>query len=415
MTSIYTNVLSDKEINYLNNLAEVLAAKISLDSKSSGMVYFSVPITDSIRATLQSRFGLDLSTRTSIPMRWIKGDTVPHIDTVASTFKGASSHRGASTFQNTYLLYLNDSPGHLIVDSNSYPIKANSGFVFNEGLPHETQSTENIPRLLLGPMNEFAEPVGLSAGIYYYSTQAAAIAAIGLGLGYGGYPVYTVGTGGPFGGFTSWRIASSSNGSSSKAVVYNNTDVLNSDDNTAYYYLYPAGPSAPCFLEGSKILCLVNNKDVYVPIEDIRKGMLVKTNYHNNYKPVELIGYSTVINNSDSPVLYKCKRENYHELNDDLIITEYHAILVNHLTETQRKNTIKKLGNIYKTQNKFRLIASVDDRAEPWTKSGKNTVWHLALQNDNIYNNYGIYANGGLLVESISIRYLKEKSNMTLV
>ena len=61
------------------------------------------------------------------------------------------------------------------------------------------------------------------------------------------------------------------------------------------------------------------------------------------------------------------------------------------------------------------MIASIDDRAEPWTKSGKHTVWHLALQNDNIYNNYGIYANGGLLVESISIRYLKEKSNMTLV
>jgi len=408
MTSIYTNVLSNEEINYLNNLPEVVDAKISLDSKSSGMVYFSVPITDSIRDTLQSQFGLDLSTRTSIPMRWIKGDTAPHIDTVASTFQGASS------FQNTYLLYLNDSPGKLIVDSNSYPIKANSGFVFNEGLPHETQYTENVPRLLLGPMNEFAEPVGLSAGIYYYSTQADAIARVS-GLGYSGNLVFTVGTGGPFGGFTSWRIASSSNGSSSKAVVYNNTDVLNSDDNTAYYYLYPAGPSAPCFLEGSKILCLVNNKDVYVPIEDIRKGMLVKTNYHNNYKPVELIGYSTVINNIDSPVLYKCKKENYPALEEDLILTEYHAILVDHLNEIQRKNTIKKLGNIYKTQNKFRLIASVDDRAEPWTKAGKHTVWHLALQNDNIYNNYGIYANGGLLVESISLRYLKEKSNMTLV
>jgi hypothetical protein len=104
------------------------------------MVYFSVPITDSIRDTLQSQFGLDLSTRTSIPMRWIKGDTAPHIDV------------GSSAFENTYLVYLNDCPGEIIIDSHSYPIEANTGFVFNEGLSHETHLTENVPRLLLGPI-----------------------------------------------------------------------------------------------------------------------------------------------------------------------------------------------------------------------------------------------------------------------
>ena len=158
MTTIHTNVLSEEELHYLNNLPEVLSAKATLDSRTSGMVYFSVAITDSIRSTLQSRFGLDLSTHSTIPMRWIKGDTAPHIDT------------GASNFQNTYLLYLNDSPGELIVDSQSYPIEANSGVVFNEGLSHETQGTGIIPRLLLGPMNELLEPVG-SACINYYPTE----------------------------------------------------------------------------------------------------------------------------------------------------------------------------------------------------------------------------------------------------
>jgi hypothetical protein len=258
-------------------------------------------------------------------MRWIKGDTSPHIDTVAN-------FQGVPNFQNTYLVYLNDSPGKLIVDSNSYPIKANSGFVFNEGLAHETKYTENVPRLLLGPMNEFAESVG-------------------------------------------------------KVV---------------------------CFLEGSKILCLINNKEKYIPIEDIRKGMLVKTMNHS-YIPVELIGYSIVNNTSDSPVLYKCKKENYPELSEDLIITECHAILVDQITQIQREKTLKKFGEIFKTLNKLRLIASIDERAEPWTKSGKHIIWHIALKNENIYNNYGIYTNGGLLVESISINCIKNKSNMTLV
>ena len=144
----YTNVLSNEELDYLNNRPEVLAAKTSLDSRESGMVYFSVPINNAIRATLQSRLGLNLLVDAQIPMRWIKGDTPPHIDV------------GASNFKNTYLLYLNDSPGELIIDSQSYPIKTNTGFVFNEGLQHQTQNTENVPRLLLGPINELIEPVG---------------------------------------------------------------------------------------------------------------------------------------------------------------------------------------------------------------------------------------------------------------
>lgn len=397
MTSIYTNVLSNEELHYLNNLPEVLAIKTTLDSRPYGQIYFTVPITDSIRTTLESRFGLDLSKCSSLPMRWIKGDTGQHID----------MGMGPSNFQNTYIVYLNDSPGELVVDSHSYPIQTNSGFVFNEGLPHETQNTGNIPRLLLGPMNEFAEIIGVSLGIYYYPTETDALNKSN-NLGSSGVSVYTVGTAGPFGGYTSWKIASNSTGSSLQNVVYMNGDTLNS---VGVYYLFPA---TPCFLEGSTILCLVNNKDVYIPIEDIQKGMLVKTTNHS-YKPVELIGYSIVNNTSDSPVLYRCKKENYPELKEDLIITENHAILVDHLTPVQKEKTIKILKDIYVTDKKYRLIASLDERAEPWTKSGKHKVWHIALQNENIYNNYGIYANGGLLVESISIRFLKDKSNMTLV
>jgi hypothetical protein len=158
----------------------------------------------------------------------------------------------------------------------------------------------------------------------------------------------------------------------------------------------------------------VNNKEKYIPIEDIRKGVLVKTGNHS-YIPVELIGYSIVNNTSDSPILYKCKKENYPELSEDLIITECHAILVDQITQIQREKTLKKFGEIFKTLNKLRLIASIDERAEPITTPGKYTVWHVALKNENILNNYGIFANGGLLVESVSIRYLKDKSNMTLV
>jgi hypothetical protein len=359
------------------------------------MVYFSVAVTDSIRVALQTRFGLDLSVGSAIPMRWINGDTVPHVDTAVSSF------------QHTYLLYLNDSPGELLIDSQSYPIQANTGFVFHEGLSHETLNTDNVPRLLLGPMNELAEPVGATY-ISYYPTQADALAFTNT-LGYGGS--YEVGAGGPYGPYTTWRIASNSNGSSSQAVVYQNGDILNSDGS---YNLYPA---TPCFLEGSTVLCEVDGIERYVPIEQLTKGTLVKTSL-DGYKPVALVGKGTLHNpGTDERTearLYKCSPSKYPQLKEDLYITGCHSILEYPITERQKEDTIKHLGKLFVTDKKYRLMACVDDRAEPWNSEGTFTIWHIALDHQDEGMNYGIYANGGLLVETCSIRMLKNKSNMAL-
>jgi hypothetical protein len=398
MASIYTNVLSDEEVHYLNHLPEVLAAKASLDLRSSGMVYFSVSVTDSIRSTLQSRFGLHLSTGSVIPMRWIKGDTAPHVDV------------GPSHFQNTYLLYLNDSPGELVVDSQSYSIQANTGFVFNEGLSHETQHTENVPRLLLGPMNEMAEPVGFA--LTYYPTETDALATTNAFRG--GSNTFIVGDGGPYGpgsGYSSWRISSNSTGTSPKNVVYLNGDVLNAGGS---YHLYP---SAPCFLEGSTILCHVDGIEKYVPVEQLEKGTLVKTSL-NGYKPVVLVGKGTIQNPGNDERtenrLYKCSPSKYPELKDDLYITGCHSILEFPITEKQKEETIKHLGQLFVTEKKYRLMACVDERAEPWNSENSYTIWHFALEHDNDRMNYGVYANGGLLVETCCIYFLKNKSNMTV-
>ena len=59
-------------------------------------------------------------------------------------------------------------------------------------------------------------------------------------------------------------------------------------------------------------------------------------------------------------------------------------------------------------------MACLDERAQPYLEEGVFTIWHIALDNDNYYFNYGIYANG-LLVETCSKRYLKELSGMTLI
>ena len=392
--SMYTNVLSEEDLHYINTHPSVLLAKESIETKASGMAYFSIPLIDSIRTALRTHLGIDLRAYSQIPMRWIKGDISPHIDVAQSTF------------QNTYLLYMTDSPGQLIVDSESYPIHSNTGFVFNEGLSHETVHTESVPRLLLGPMNEFAQPVG--SPLTYYATEADALNStnpIGQSVD------FVVGSGGPFGGFTSWRLASNSIGTSPQNAVYNDGYTLINDGS---YFLYPA---APCFLEGSTILCQVHGVDQHVAVEQLTTGMLVKTR-SSGYKPVVLIGHGTIENPGDDDRtknrLYKCSLTNYPELKHDLYITGCHSILVSHISDKEKEALIGHLGKIFITEDKYRLIACVDERAEPWNSKGTYNIWHFALENENESMNYGVYANGGLLVESCSIKFLKTKSNLTL-
>jgi len=410
MTSIYTNVLSNEELDYLNNLPEVLTAKSSLDSKQTEMVYFSVPITNVIRDTLNSRLGLHLSVGSQIPMRWIKGDTSPHVD------------RGASHFQNTYLLYLNDSPGNLVIDSQSYPIQANTGFVFNEGLSHETQYTENIPRLMLGPMNELAEPVGTASPIVYYSNYADAFAQNENYIANQSTTFILGDTAnfysGSIGSYTSWRVAYVSGDSippPPTGVYSNGFDLASIQLNGYVYYTYYVYPSAPCFLEGTTILCQVDGVEKYIPVEQLKKGTLVKTSL-DGYKPVVLLGKGTIQNpENDERIenrLYKCSTSKYPELKEDLYITGCHSILEFPITEKQKEDTIKHSGRLFVTDKKYRLMACVDERAEPWNSKGEFTIWHFALENSDERMNYGVYANGGLLVETCSIRFLKNHSNM---
>uniref|UniRef100_A0A6C0DH95 Hedgehog/Intein (Hint) domain-containing protein n=1 Tax=viral metagenome TaxID=1070528 RepID=A0A6C0DH95_9ZZZZ len=389
MPGFIQNVFTESDIEYLNNLPEVVEAKALLNSRK--VVYFSITLTESIRSTLQERLNLDLSTVSKIPLRWIKGDTPSHIDT------------GASAFEHTYLVYVNDSEGSFVLGNESYPIEANTAFVFNEGLSHKTEGTGLEPRLLVGPMNELAEPVG--SAIYYFSSETNALAVTNqLGVG----TSFTVGD--PvFGGYTSWRMASNSNGSSPQNVVYTNGDVLISDGN---YYMYP---NFPCFKEGTKVLCQVDGVEIYQPIETLKVGTLVKTSHHG-FKKIEIIASGSIHNPGTQERLedrlYKCSPAKYPELKEDLYITGQHSILVDTLTETQREQLIVHMGRIFVTDKKYRLIACVDERAEPFIEEGVFNIWHLALENEDVKMNYGIYVNGGLLVETCSINTLKNKSNM---
>jgi len=344
---------------------------------------------------LEARFGLDFSGVSTIPMRWIKGDTAPHIDS------------GASEFENTYLVYLNDCPGEFLIGSESYPITQNTGYMFNEGTSHSTANTAFVSRLLLGPMNEFAEPVGASV-TFYYPSEADALANTNLITAYGSYTIVLTG------GIAYWRIASTSTGTSPQNVVYAVGDTL-AGTGTEVYYLYP---NNPCFLEGSTILCKVDGAETYVPVETLQKGTLVKTSL-NGFKAIALIGKAQKKNpGTDERIedrLYRLSPANYPALKTDLYLTGCHSVLECPLTDAQKDAVTKHLGKLYVTDKKYRLTAFADERAEPWNSEGTYTVYHFALENEDERMNYGVYANGGLLVETCSLRTLRGRGNMEAV
>jgi hypothetical protein len=172
--------------------------------------------------------------------------------------------------------------------------------------------------------------------------------------------------------------------------------------------------SYPCFKEDSKIL--TNNG--YKPIQDLQKGDLVQTLLHG-FKAIVMIGKREIFHpasyNRIKEQLYVYNPSEYLEIFEPLVLTGCHSILVDDFINKEQMNkAIEVNGDLYITDNKYRLPASIDTRASILNESGTYTIYHLALENEDYYMNYGIYANG-LLVESCSKRNLKELSNMSII
>ena len=159
-----------------------------------------------------------------------------------------------------------------------------------------------------------------------------------------------------------------------------------------------------CFLKGTKILC----QDGFQTIETIEPGTLVKTLLHG-YVPVEKVKASTIYNSDDNTRikdrLYLCSRSVYPNLFENLVVTGSHSLLVDQLTQEQQQKTIEELGGLYITENKYRLMTYLDERAVPYPHTGTFDIYHICLENADEFGNYAVYANG-LLAETCCKRHI---------
>lgn len=165
-----------------------------------------------------------------------------------------------------------------------------------------------------------------------------------------------------------------------------------------------------CFKEGTKILCKLNGADVYIPIEYIEEGTLVKT-YKHGYKKCKFNMKEKIKNTVEHNInnLYRLSRTNNSQLFEDLYITGSHSILYDNISEREEEamnNLLETYNSKFdiqisnKIDDKYKLIAYYDDTMVEVKQNIVVSIYHLVLENENKYVNYGIYANG-VLTESI--------------
>jgi hypothetical protein len=161
-----------------------------------------------------------------------------------------------------------------------------------------------------------------------------------------------------------------------------------------------------CFNKGTKILCLNNHlEEEYIPIENLKKGDLVKS-YKHGYRRIELIGKNDMINNTKrfNQCMYKMLKTDENGLIDDLIVTGGHGILVDDLGIHKEEND-KLYRNTNKTpliDNKYLLLAAVSSNFIKVLDEKLYTYYHFTLENnDDNDERFGVWANG-ILTETPS-------------
>jgi hypothetical protein len=191
-----------------------------------------------------------------------------------------------------------------------------------------------------------------------------------------------------------WQQSSNvTTGAVNSVFIDSSNTVLAGGANIAVYDL-----TFPCFNENTTICVYKNDKEYYEWIQNLQIGDFVKT-YKNGYKSIKHIGSSKLLNNNsedNTKSMYKMK-------NTDFIITGGHSILVDDISEEEEKIQYSVYGMTNQSiEDKQLLLACVSDKFEKIMDKKIYNIYHIVLENDDLYSNYGIYANDGILTESIS-------------
>jgi len=197
---------------------------------------------------------------------------------------------------------------------------------------------------------------------------------------------------------------------STNTIIFNNIDLTQFQfdsypiqviGNNSYNETASINFDVTCFLKGTEILCLIDNEEKYIKIEDISDDTMIKT-YKHGYKKLLLKSHQKVHNNI---VCMKKDSLNNNVPFNDLKVTTGHSMLVDNLTDDEITE-IEKWNPVKKIDDKFLILSRVSKYFEEYDTKELNNVYHLILEADDLDTQYGIYANG-VLMESMSKQFLE--------
>lgn len=168
-----------------------------------------------------------------------------------------------------------------------------------------------------------------------------------------------------------------------------------------------------CFNKGTKILCYKNNEEVYIPVEELKRGELVKT-YKHGYKPIYMISKGVFTLSAKGTMgMYKMKKTK--TMISDLEMTGLHAQLIDKDDKkyvNDRKKQEEKVIYYNKQSDKYNTKkVYIDDKYRLLSQYSRNFK-KMPEDKYEIYSfsldeklQYGIWANG-VLVETTSQRVM---------
>jgi hypothetical protein len=107
-------------------------------------------------SVLQKIEGMGIEVGEYLPFTCIRGDFERHVD---KTYDG-------DQFEQTTVIYLTDNCGTFYVGETPYSISAGEAITFGSGVEHYTENTGDDMRVIIGPLNERGERVGVAITAY---------------------------------------------------------------------------------------------------------------------------------------------------------------------------------------------------------------------------------------------------------
>lgn len=145
----------------------------------------------------------------------------------------------------------------------------------------------------------------------------------------------------------------------------------------------------------------------YKRIQDLVPGMLIET-LLDGYKSLKCLGKRELLFLPNETAI---DRQMFLCPDTGLQITGKHCLLVDELTEKQKRGVIEMYGKIQKLDGMFLLPIGLHRKAIPMDIYGKHNIYHIVLEDEMPDKQYGIFANG-TLVESCSYNDFVTYSSM---